>query len=81
MIEVELLTRGGCHLCDEMKRTLSEASRGLDVHIQETDIDTDEALVARYGNDVPVLFVNGSKAFKHRAGLEELHRRLLRAVR
>ncbi len=79
MIDVELLTRAGCHLCDEMKQALKQASRGLDVQLRETDIDTDERLVARYGNDIPVLFVDGSKAFKHRATVRELKKRLLMA--
>ena len=79
MIDVELLTRTGCHLCDEMKQALKEATRGLDVHMRETDIDADEQLSAQYGNDIPVMFVNGSKAFKHRATVQELKRRLAMA--
>ncbi len=79
MIDVELLTRTGCRLCDEMKQALKQAARGLDVQLRETDIDADEQLSAHYGSDVPVLFVNGSKAFKHRATVQELKRRLLMA--
>ena len=80
VIEVEFLTRVGCHLCDEMKDALEQAALGLDLHMKETDIDTDEELAARYGNDVPVLFVNGSKAFKHRATVKQLRARLVREV-
>ena len=79
MIDVEILTRAGCNLCDEMKQALEQAAIGLDVQLRETDIDADENLTARYGHDVPVLFVNGSKAFKHRATAQELKRRLLMA--
>ena len=79
MIEVEIFTRTDCHLCEEMKEALSQAATGLDVELTETDIDADEQLTARYGNDIPVLFVNGSKAFKHRASVRELNRRLLMA--
>ncbi len=79
MIEVEILTRAGCRLCDEMKKALKQAATGLDVQLRETDIDTDEGLTTKYGNDIPVLFVNGSKAFKHRATAQELKRRLLKA--
>ena len=77
-IEVELFTRVGCHLCDVMKDALEQAARGLDLHLKETDIDTDEKLTARYGSDIPVLFVNGSKAFKHRASVGQLRARLLK---
>ena len=79
MIEVEILTRTGCHLCDEMKQALKQAATGLDVRLTEIDIDADEELTAKYGHDIPVLFVNGSKAFKHRATAAELKKRLLRA--
>ena len=79
MIEVEILTRTGCHLCDEMKKALSQAATGFDVQLKETNVDADAQLIAKYGNDIPVLFVNGSKAFKHRATIQELKRRLLMA--
>ena len=81
MIALELMTRSGCHLCDEMKAALSQAATGLDVRLTETDIDADDELAANYGHDIPVLFVNGSKAFKHRASVEELRKRLLVANR
>lgn len=79
MIDIDILTRPGCHLCDEMRQALKQAASGLDVRLSETDIDTDEKLTARYGNDIPVVFVNGSKAFKHRATVKELRKRLLMA--
>lgn len=80
MIEVEILTRTDCHLCEEMKDALSLAATGLDVELTETDIDADEKLTAQYGHDIPVLFVNGEKAFEHRATVEELKRRLRMAA-
>ena len=79
MIEVEILTRAGCHLCDEMKEAVTRAARGLDVRLTEIDIDADEELTAKYGHDIPVLFVNGSKAFKYRATAQDLKKRLLMA--
>ncbi len=80
MIEVEILTRAGCHLCDEMKEALKQAATGFDVQLRETNIDTDQELTAKYRDDIPVLFVNGSKAFKHRATVRELKKRLLMAA-
>jgi glutaredoxin len=77
-IELELMTRPGCHLCEEMKEALVEAARGLEVRLREVDISQDSELESRYGNDIPVLFVNGSKAFKHRATVQELRLRLRR---
>ena len=76
MIELELMTRPGCHLCEEMKEALSQAARGLEIRLREIDISQDSELESRYGDDIPVLFVNGSKAFKHRATVQELRLRL-----
>jgi glutaredoxin len=77
-VEIELFTRPGCHLCDEMKAALAEAARGLEIRLREVDISGISELESRYGNDIPVLFVNGSKAFEHRATVEELRERLRR---
>lgn len=77
-IRLRLVTRAGCHLCGEMKASLLRAGRGLTLELEEVDIDTDPALAARYGEEIPVLFVNGSKAFKFRASEKELRLRLKR---
>jgi glutaredoxin len=77
-LELELMSRPGCHLCEEMKDALLEAIRDLDVRLREVDISQNEELERRYGNDIPVLFVNGSEAFKHRATVSELRNRLRR---
>ena len=63
MEELILYTRGGCGLCDDMKAEL--VRRGY--RVREVDIDTDEALVAKYGWDVPVVVrQDGSLFAKHR---------------
>ena len=49
--ELTLLTRADCHLCEEAQRLLER----LRVTFGTIDIDTDAALVARYGDAVPVL--------------------------
>ena len=79
-IELTLMTRPGCHLCEEMKHALEQAARGLEVRLQEVDISQSQELESRFGNDIPVLLVNGSRAFKHRATVDELRRRLRREI-
>ena len=75
-IQVELLTKPGCHLCDEMKAALGRAARGLSVDVREVDISEDPSLEKRYGLDIPVLFIDAKKAFKHRATEKELRKHL-----
>lgn len=75
--DVAFLTRAGCGLCDEMKRELSAATRELGLAFREVDVDTDPDLAARYGNDVPVILVDGEKAFEHRASAAAIRARLV----
>jgi thiol-disulfide isomerase/thioredoxin len=78
MVVLTLYSRPGCHLCDEMKAVVQRASRAVDASIivEEIDISTDPELEARYGLEIPVLFVEGKKAAKYRVTEEELARLL-----
>ncbi len=75
MNEVVLYTRAGCHLCDEAKQVLRDAG----VAFSEQDIDADPQLRALYNEEVPVVFINGRKAFKYRVDPRELRKRLERS--
>jgi len=72
-IDVTLYTRKQCALCDEAKSSISEASSryGIRIAMREVDIDRDPALKERFTNDVPVIYVNGSEAFRHRVQPED----------
>ncbi len=80
-IKVELMTKEGCCLCEEMKAILEEARRFIPFEVVEIDISQDGELLERYGEEIPVLFINGRKAFKYRATLDELMRKLERAAK
>lgn len=58
---VLLLGRANCHLCDEARSVIARVSDELGVTWQERDIDDDPDLVARYSDQVPVTFVDGSR--------------------
>jgi len=49
------LTTSGCHLCEEAKSLLLQASDGEGLIFTEVDIASDDALVERYGLRIPVL--------------------------
>lgn len=76
--ELLLYTRKECCLCEEMKSTLSRVSERVSFTLQEIDVDTSPGLQAKYGNEVPVLFINGRKAFKYRLTAKELEKSLKR---
>src|SRR5262249_59953630 len=58
-VSLRLYSRPGCHLCevmrDEVERVLADMPRKWDV----IDVDSQPELAARYGESIPVLFVNG----------------------
>jgi glutaredoxin len=76
--ELLLYTRKDCCLCEEMKSTLSRVAGRVPFALEEIDVDTSLALQEKYGNEVPVLFINGRKAFKYRLTAKELEQRLKR---
>ncbi|MSO20181.1 MAG: glutaredoxin family protein [Acidobacteria bacterium] len=64
--EVRVYTRANCHLCEEAKALLKNLQREEPFAFEEVDIDGDPELRQRYNDDVPVIYVHGRKAFKHR---------------
>jgi len=63
-IEVVLYTRRGCHLCHEAWERLQRAAQKYPIRIIVIDVDSDPQLVAQYGNEVPVVTVNGQLRFR-----------------
>lgn len=61
---VTLLTRPGCHLCDDARAMVADAvqrlsAAGHQVMLEERSILDDPALLARWSDDVPVVLVDG----------------------
>ena len=73
MSRAVLYTRKGCHLCDDAKQVLLAAGLTID----EVDIDLDPELQRQYNEEVPVVFLDGKKAFKYRVDPKDLQRRLM----
>ena len=80
MIELILYTRNDCELCREMEEIIAAEVPKFDAQVTRIEIDGDTDLEARFGIEVPVLFVNDRKAFKYRCTPKELRKRLLREV-
>ena len=63
---VTLYTRDGCCLCEDAKRVLDAARSQAGFELDIVDIDTDSRLQRLYNDEVPVIAINGTKAFKYR---------------
>jgi hypothetical protein len=58
---VVLLGRAGCHLCDEARAVVDRVATDLGVTWEERSVDDDPDLVRRYGDQIPVTFVDGRR--------------------
>jgi hypothetical protein len=81
VIELILYTRNDCELCREMEEVIAAELPKFGAHMRRIEIDGDADLEARFGIEVPVLFVNDRKAFKYRCTPAELRIRLAREAR
>ena len=71
-----LYSRKECCLCDDMKAVIYQVGAKVAVQLAEIDVDTSTELQEKYGSEVPVLFIDGRKAFKYRVTRKELAQRL-----
>jgi len=78
---VTIYTRPGCHLCDEAKAAIHASGCDGEFSLEEVNIDGDPELRERYDQDIPVIFINGVKVFKHRVDPHEFKRKLRRLAR
>jgi glutaredoxin len=58
---VTLLSRPGCHLCDEAREVVARVADDLGVGWDEIDITADEDLHRRYREQIPVTLVDGAQ--------------------
>jgi len=74
--QVVLYSRKGCHLCEIVKESLAKLSKRSSFTWQEIDVDSDEEIRRRFHDEVPVVFIDGKKAFKYRMDEQEFLRKL-----
>jgi glutaredoxin len=73
---VVVYSRKGCHLCEVVKESLSKLSRQGAFTWHDVDVDADPDLRRQYNDEVPVVFINGRKAFKYHMDEKEFLRKL-----
>ena len=79
-VHVVVYTGRGCHLCDEAKELLERERDRLGFELSEVDITGDPELEQAYREQIPVVLVDGRKAFKFRVDPVELERRVRSAT-
>ncbi|WP_406829533.1 glutaredoxin family protein [Pedococcus sp. KACC 23699] len=56
---IRLLGKPGCHLCDDARAVVARVAADLGVDWVEDSVLDDPALMERYGEQIPVTFVDG----------------------
>ncbi len=66
--ELTLITRQGCHLCEEASNDLARViARFTELHpdkeysVDVVDVDSDPELLSKYSEEVPVLLLNSKQ--------------------
>jgi len=73
---VILYKKPGFHLCDHAKAAILAVKRQVDFEFQEVDIGLDDELSDLYKFDIPVVEIDGRRAFKYRVDPEALKEKL-----
>ena len=76
MKTVEVVTRKGCHLCDLALGELDLLREKLPFHVELTYLEDHPEKTAEFGNDIPVILVEGKEVCRHRLDADALARRL-----
>lgn len=61
MHTVTVMTRAGCHACEQAERDVERICAELGVEWSTADVDSDTEWRAEYGDRVPVILVDGSE--------------------
>ncbi|MDO5493145.1 MAG: glutaredoxin family protein [Nesterenkonia sp.] len=57
---IEVLTKHGCHLCEQMLVTAGEVAAEFGLSVTQVDITHDAQALARFAEELPVLRIDGA---------------------
>jgi glutaredoxin len=59
--QVTLITRAGCHLCEEAEQLLRQLAGELGFGYREVDVDASAVLQNEFSDRVPVILIDGKE--------------------
>jgi hypothetical protein len=63
---VEVVTKHGCHLCDIVLGELDLVGVNNPFSLKLTYLEDHPGLIAKFGNDIPVVLVDGNEVCRHK---------------
>ncbi len=79
-MRIEIYSKPDCSLCEKAKQIILQVQKRIPFELTEVNIEEDRTLFEKFQYDIPVIFIDGRKAFKHRLGEEELESRVRRTL-
>ena len=80
MVKVEIYSKRGCCLCKKARKLLDKVNADMPFTFKEVDIGASEDLFRKYKEDIPVIFINGKKAFKFKVDEIEFKKKVRREM-
>ena len=85
-VALTLITKPGCHLCDDARETVAQQrellrAAGIDTELEELNILDDPALARVHSEDIPVVLINGRRHAIWRVDPDRFHAAVERAAR
>ena len=77
VVRVTLMSKPGCHLCDDAREVIAAVADALGVGWAEVDITSDEELHRRWWEQIPVTLVDGVQHDFWRVDPDRLRKALL----
>jgi glutaredoxin len=75
-VKVVLYHARGCHLCERARAIVAEVQREVAFDLREVEIDGDLELEAKYREWLPVVEIDGERAFVYHVDPAALRRKL-----
>ncbi|TNC28561.1 glutaredoxin family protein [Amycolatopsis alkalitolerans] len=80
MTDVTVMTRQGCHLCEQAEQAVERICGELGVAWTTADVDTNPEWRAEYGDYVPVILIDGVQHGYWRVEEDRFRKALVTAV-
>jgi glutaredoxin len=62
---VTIFTRPDCHLCERAKEVIARCQQQVNFVLEEVDISQKPELFEHYGNDIPIILLDGLEVARH----------------
>ena len=79
-IQIEILTKKDCCLCDDAKEIIEKVLPDFSASLTTTDIESDPILFETYKERIPVVRLNGEESFVYKVHEVTLRKKLEKLI-